>query len=70
LGSINYQNGLFSALFVTDPYSREKLEEKSNMLLQDKGARISLRVEDANEDNIELALQQAWAKGDIYILFE
>ena len=70
MGSINYQNGRLSALLVTDPYSREKLEEKANALLQDKGARFSLSVEDAVEDNIELALQEAWSNGDLYILFE
>ena len=70
LGSITNQKGRFSALLVTDPYSREKLEEKANMLLQDKGARISLIVEDAVEDNIKLALQEAWTNGALYILFE
>ena len=71
MGSINYQNGRLSALLVTDPYSREQLEEKANALLQDKGARFSLTVEDAVEDNVEEALlQEAWANGVIYILFE
>ena len=70
VGSLNLQRGRFTALLVTDPYSRERLEEMAKVLLQDEGARATLTVQDADEQQIELALQDAWSCGSEYLLFE
>ena len=53
-----------------DPYSREKLVEKTKELQQDKGAIVTLVVKDPNQDNIEATIQHAWSHGENYILFE
>ena len=70
IGSLNLQRGRFTALLVTDPYSRERLEEMAKELLQEKGARATLTVQDADEQKIELALKDAWSCGCDYLLFE
>ena len=47
IGSLDRENGFFSGLLVSDPYSREKLEGLVKVLLQDKGARVTLAVKAA-----------------------
>ena len=70
IGSLNLQRGRFTALLVTDPYSREKLEKMAKELLLDKGARATLTVQDADEQKIELGLKDTWSCGCDYLLFE
>ena len=70
VGALNFQNGYFSALLVTDPYSRDKLDELQKSLKFNQGARVTLVVRGAPDDNREVALQEAWSKGDSYLLFE
>lgn len=70
IGSLNYQNGFFSAFLVTDPYSREKLEEMVHTFPGNQGDTLTIVVKDASEDNLEVALQHAWSNGHSYILFE
>ena len=48
IGSLDRENGYFSALLVTDPYSREKLGEMQKSFQRDKGARVTLTVNDAS----------------------
>ena len=70
MGSLNYQNGYFRAFLVTDPYSREKLEEMVHTFTAGQSGSGKLLVKDASEDNLEVALQHAWSNGDSYILYE
>ena len=70
VGSLNFQNGYFSALLVTDPYSREKIDEMQKSFQIDQGARVTLVVKDANDDDRDVAFQQAWSTGDSYILYD
>ncbi len=60
VGSLDRENGYFSAFLVTDPYSREKLDEIQKSFQMDQGARVTLTVKDANKDDRELAFQEAW----------
>ena len=48
IGSLDRENGYFTALLVTDPYSREKLGEIQKSFQRDKGARVTLTVNDAS----------------------
>jgi hypothetical protein len=70
VGTLNFQNGYFSAFLVTDPYSREKLDELQKSFQMDQGARVTLAVKAAIEDDRAEVFQEAWSKGNFYLVFE
>ena len=44
--------------------------EKARAQLDDNSARMTLVMNEASRDNLEVALQLAWSKGTYYVLFE
>ena len=44
--------------------------EKARAQLDDNSAQMTLVVNEAKKDNLEVALQLAWSKGTYYVLFE
>ena len=44
--------------------------EKARAQLDDNSARVSLVVNEAKKDNLEVALQLAWSNSTYYFLFE